>query len=1217
MRGRQALRLLRLSLALALVLGSLPAGAEDAGRVTRRSEVLDRPVFLNLEAATPEGHPWCSAKAGDGPGAFVPPTPSNDPCALAPSTASATGYRLSVDGVVLEGAGRTYAEAQRCQDVRLAAAGIRIQADEHNARKVLSLDAWPDRAWSGEPVDFTAYWNYSRWVALAEVRLFALGGSVKSEPAAVVELNYDGAASWTPPPGAPGYRMVLRVYDRKGRFDETEPYDLLVSSAPHEDRRAASPAREHAVGYGKTHLALDRIPVSGARVTVSGERLKPGSRVYALGGAVPVSPEGSFAAEEILPPGRHDVAVKVEGPQPLEFTRPIYIAENRWFYVALADLTVGGNKSPPNAALVTGDTEHYANPAFVDGRAAFYLKGEVKGSWILTASADTREQPLSTVFSSLSEKDPKYLLRRLDPDRYYPVYGDDSTMTEDAPTQGKFYVRLERGESRIMWGNYAVRLRENELVQLDRALYGGYAHAVTDGTTKYGERKAKADAFIGDPGTLRAREEFRGTGGSLFYLRHLDITAGSDLISVEVRDKDSGIVLRSKDLARGQDYDIDALQGRLVLSQPLPSTADDSLIVRSADLSGNPVFLVARYEYQTDLSQIGDYTTGGRVSTWLGDHAELGATGQQEHDGAGSSSRIAGADATLRYTPSTYLKIQAAQSRGPGPGEQHSTDGGFSFNPVSQNTADTQAGAASAESAVQFSDLKQAWTGRSTGYWKARQSGFAGPGQLTLAETEQFGGTLNKPLPFQTSLDAKFDQVQSPGGAKTRTLDLDLRKGWGEHWSTSVGSRSDWRHDVARSSSPILSQTGQRTDVALQLGYDSKKRWSANAFGQGTVEQTESRLKNSRYGVGGKLQLTPRWTLTGEGSTGNGRLGGKVGTEARVNDRTTLYTTYQLESDRTDTNIVGRTGQLVSGAKTRYTDSTTIFGEERWQNGTGPTSLTHAYGVDIAAQDGWHWGLTGEEGTISDPNTGDTRRIAATGSVGVTRKDVKWGSALEYRDERGLSDRSTWLTRNSLAYQVHPDWRLITKLSYSLSRSSQGDFFLGAYTEGILGFAYRPTKNDKLNALFKYTYFGDLASPGQLTPTSVTSDYRQRSHILSADATYDLFPKVSIGGKYALRLSQVAFSRDGSAPWFSSTAHLGIARLDWHVVRKWDAVLEGRDLIVVEARDSRVGALLALYRHVSKNLRVGGGYNFTNYSDDLTDLSYRSHGWFFNVLADF
>ncbi len=76
---------------------------------------------------------------------------------------------------------------------------------------------------------------------------------------------------------------------------------------------------------------------------------------------------------------------------------------------------------------------------------------------MLTASADTGEDKIQNLIKGLDAKDPRQVLRRIDPDEYYPIYGDDSTMVEDAPTSGKFYVRLERGESHVMWGNFQPR----------------------------------------------------------------------------------------------------------------------------------------------------------------------------------------------------------------------------------------------------------------------------------------------------------------------------------------------------------------------------------------------------------------------------------------------------------------------------------------------------------------------------------------------------------------------------------------------------------------------------------------------------------------------------------------------------------------------------------------------------------------------------------------
>jgi len=64
-------------------------------------------------------------------------------------------------------------------------------------------------------------------------------------------------------------------------------------------------------------------------------------------------------------------------------------------------------------------------------------------------------------------------------------------------------------------------------------------------------------------------------------------------------------------------------------------------------------------------------------------------------------------------------------------------------------------------------------------------------------------------------------------------------------------------------------------------------------------------------------------------------------------------------------------------------------------------------------------------------------------------------------------------------------------------------------------------------------------------------------------------------------------------------------------------LVEMRQLSISEADDSRLGALLGVYRHIGNNLKIGVGYNFTDYSDDLTDLSYDEKGVFFNIIGKF
>ena len=72
---------------------------------------------------------------------------------------------------------------------------------------------------------------------------------------------------------------------------------------------------------------------------------------------------------------------------------------------------------------------------------------------------------------------------------------------------------------------------------------------------------------------------------------------GSERVRIEIRDKDSRIVVGVVNLQPNVDYSIDYLQGRLLLTQPLASTADDHMLVHSSGMSGNEAYLVARYEY--------------------------------------------------------------------------------------------------------------------------------------------------------------------------------------------------------------------------------------------------------------------------------------------------------------------------------------------------------------------------------------------------------------------------------------------------------------------------------------------------------------------------------------------------------------------------------------------------------------------------------------------
>jgi len=94
----------------------------------------------------------------------------------------------------------------------------------------------------------------------------------------------------------------------------------------------------------------------------------------------------------------------------------------------------------------------------------------------------------------------------------------------------------------------------------------------------------------------------------------------------------------------------------------------------------------------------------------------------------------------------------------------------------------------------------------------------------------------------------------------------------------------------------------------------------------------------------------------------------------------------------------------------------------------------------------------------------------------------------------------------------------------------------------------------------------------------------------------------------------VSLDRD-NPEYFDSRASLYIARADWHFVHQWDALIEGRLLDLPDAEDSLSGVLVGIYLDVGNHIKVGTGYNFSRFSDDLTDLGYRHQGVFINIIG--
>jgi lipopolysaccharide assembly outer membrane protein LptD (OstA) len=647
---------------------------------------------------------------------------------------------------------------------------------------------------------------------------------------------------------------------------------------------------------------------------------------------------------------------------------------------------------------------------------------------------------------------------------------------------------------------------------------------------------------------------------------------------------------------------------------------DDHLLVRSNSLSGNEVWLVVQYEYAPGFDEIDMLAAGGTGHYWLNDFFNLGFTAyRNEEDGVESG--LYGANLIARMSADSWLKFQGGFSQGLVSSSYRSNDGGFGFDGTAAPGAEeAEAGAFRVDATVGFSDFVDGTRGQLTFYFQRLYAGYSAPGLNALSDTDHYGGTLDLPLLERLKVAFKADRVVESEGLATNALEADVRFAWSEELTLSAGVRYEDRED----DSPVVLVTqkeGSRTDLVVEAGYDPGGSWNGYAFAQGTVQKSGDQDDNRRGGIGGSYRFSDRLLFDGEVSYGDSGPAVELGTDFQQTERTSRYLNYSLDNERAANGLHARRGSLVSGARTRVSDSASVYSEDRYQHTNRANGLSRAMGFDWAPDERWSLGVDWEYGTLIDSRTNaETKRNAGGGRVSYHDDKLQLSSGIEYRSDETeqtdgtWSDRTTWLFRNNFRVVLTPDWRVLGKLNHSFSDSSLGEFFDGGFTEAVLGYAYRPVKHDRLNILAKYTYFFNRPTTDVVGQGDASAEFLQKSHILSLDASYDLTRNFTVGGKYAFRHGEVSLTRE-NPEFFDNSAHLILARGDYSFLKNWEASLEGRILLMPSLNERKGGAVITIYRYLGKHFKIGIGYNFTDFSEDLTDLSYDHHGFFFNLIG--
>ena len=1108
---------------------------------------------------------------------------------VAPATGGA-GFVISVNGAPIAGDGRV-ADAVRQTDVALANADVQVRFDGLGAEPRLDLEIiGPGQTYApGDTVALQSALNYPAYVTRGEVRVIDLDARGGPRTVLVAPIAPNGQASVTLPDGD-NLVIVHRVYDAAGRYDETAPLPL---------GRADLRALADGVEEGSDSSSRRRIPVYGGAVTVSGSGVAPGATVLALGETIRPDPSGGFVIQRILPAGDYGVDVQIQGAgQALSETRDITIPTSEWFYVATADLTYGTRSGDGPGTYTTG-------------RLAFYIDGKTESGLSVTASADTGEGDIDQIFRQFDDKDPRNLLLRVDPDDLYPTYGDDSTAVDNTPTSGKLFFRIERAGNFVQWGDFRATLAGGEYVRNERTLYGLQAQYATADQTTDGEARAQVTLYAAQPDMLPQRDTFRGTGGSVYFLDKQDIAATTETITVQIRDPDSGRILQTRSLTAGRDYQINYIQGIVTLSQPLQSSAGGG-IVTNGTLADDEVVLVVQYEYTPTAGDIDGYAYGGRVEGWLTDQLRLGLSGTVEQTGIADQTAV-GVDLLYQVSQDSFASLEVARTEGPGFGTTFSADGGLIIDTVSP-VAGTGT-AIKAQVRVGLADLGLATDGAIGAYFEQRSQGFATLDRQVTAATgdeDLWGVYVDAAATDRLRFSANYDSYENAVGDVDHTGGAEAEYDISDALTLGVGVELLDKDNAA--------QTGTRTDLALRLTYGFSDTASVYAFGQ-TSLAVDGLPRNDRAGLGGTFAFANGWTVAGEVSDGSLGTGGKLQFNRDDTNGNTSYFGYELEPSRELSGVTLRgtdAGRFVVGGTDQVSSTVVLFGENTYDMFGQRHALTSAYGLTYTPNDTLSYTTALEVGTIQDNFENDFDRRALTLGVKYQDEALTASGRIEYRTEDGLLSgeqvsADTLLIAANAAYKFDEVQRLLFSADLAQSQTDESAILDGDYADVVLGYAYRPVADDRLNILARYRYLYDMF--GQRVDDVDENGPRQRSHVISIDASYDISRTWTIGGKLGYRVSET--SANETAAFVQNDAWLAIANARMHLVHDWDILIEARELNTVQAQGRDFGVLAAVYKQLGNHLEVGLGYNFGQISDDLTDLTDDSQGAFVNLVAKF
>ena len=859
------------------------------------------------------------------------------------------------------------------------------------------------------------------------------------------------------------------------------------------------------------------------------DRNEPGVQVFIEGG------RGEFELAAPIEPG--DARIRASsGPLKADAVLAFLPELRPFLAVGVIEGTINLRNVDPRSLLPTREADgfeqeiRHLSRTSDDGkldagaRAAFFLKGQVKGDVLLTAAYDSDKPTRERLF------------RDIQPDEFYPVYGDASLRGFDAQSTSRFYVRVDKQKSYLLYGDFTTQ------VNSDARKISTYQRSLTGARGHFENERVSANVFASKDSTRQQIDELRANGTSGPYtLSQATGLINSERIEILTRDRSQpSIVLQSVPQTRFFDYEIEPLTGRILFKAPVPSV----------DPNLNPISIRVTYEVETGGPDF--WVAGVDAQVKVTDRIEVGGTYVEDRN-PNDPFTLKGVNATVRLFDKTYVFAEAARAER----EKTSGKGDGARLEIRHEGTEVQASAFVART----------------------DTGFDNPGAYLGKGRGESGGKVQWKATERTTVRAEVLRTEDVGTDAVRDgLAASVEQRFENQMAVEVGVRH------ARETNGPAIPTGTLgvpsagvvpdhvTTARARLTGPVPFLPGASIYGEGEVdlEDADRRILalGGEYAMPGRGKAYFRHEFVSS-------ITGPYGLNAKERQNTTVF-----------------------GVDTDYMKDGRLFSEYRVRDALSGGDTEAAIGLrnTWTLAEGLRLGTSVERVTALS-GTGQNENTAVALGLEYTANPLwKASTRLELRD---AATGDSGLFTVGFASRLTRDWTLLARNTLSIQRTKSqavaGDTLAGALgdTEKLLerfqaGLAWRDTeKNDK-------DLLARIEHREEKDDTQAGITLKRSTQLVSVNASWQPRRPFLVSGRYAAK-----WTDEHSLGILSKyRSQLVGGRFTWEFAPRWDVGFVANAVFGDKAGTRQYGVGIEVGYLVSTNLWVSAGYNLFGFKDE-------------------